>query len=236
MVFPSRQSSPLRIGIYRASPLSVTMADPSHPTPAMDSPRPSPPPTLARRLAAFCLGLFGWRVIGGDLLLERAVIVVYPHTSNWDFVIGILAKIALGLRARFIGKDTLFRGPLGILMRRLGGIPVDRAHPAGVVDQMAALFADGQPLNLAIAPEGTRSWRPGWKSGFHRIALAAGVPVTVASIDYAHREAGVLANVDLCGDPEADMARIAALFEGRRGRRPALAAPLVLLGSERKGP
>lgn len=216
--------------------VSGTMAPAHNPTHAVDSRRPDPPQSLARRLATFCLGLAGWRVIGGELLQTRAVIIVYPHTSNWDFVVGILTKIALGLQVRFIGKDTLFRWPLGVLMRYFGGIPVDRSHPAGLVDRMVGLFQGGQPLNLAIAPEGTRSWRPGWKSGFYRIALAAGVPVTVASIDYAHKEVGVLANVDISGDPGADMARIAALFEGRRGRRPELAAPLILLESRTQNP
>ncbi len=170
----------------------------------------------------------GWTLLDLPERPRRAVVVVYPHTSNWDFVIGVLARSALGLDARWIGKDALFRGPMGPLMRWLGGIPVNRRQPAGFADRMAAEFARHDELLLAITPEGTRSRTPGWKSGFYRIARAAGVPVVIAAIDYAGRRIGLLATLELTGDEAADMARIAALYRGCRGRRPELASPITL--------
>lgn len=180
---------------------------------------------LSRRL----LSLLGWRLLDLPERPRRAVVIVYPHTSNWDFVVGVLARSALGLDARWIGKEALFRGPMGPLMRWLGGIPVNRKQPAGFADRMAAEFAKQDALLLAITPEGTRSQTPGWKSGFYRIARAAGVPVVIAAIDYAGRRVGLLATMELTGDEEADMARIAARYQGCRGKRPEFASPILLL-------
>lgn len=230
--FPSGKThgrSPLAAALWQHGGRTDT------PTDRMDSTlTPLPRPTLIQRLAAACLRLFGWKAIGRELVPAKSVLVVYPHTSNWDFPLGVLTRAALGLQANWIGKDSLFRWPFAGFMRALGGIPVDRRNPAGFVEQMIALYPRYERLNLAIAPEGTRSRRPGWKSGFYRIALGAGVPVSVASIDYAHREAGMLGSILLTGDRDADMARIAALFEGRRGKRPELASPLILLDGDRR--
>lgn len=184
---------------------------------------------VAGGASRFILRLFGWTVLDLPERPRRAVVVVYPHTSNWDFVIGVLARSALRLDVRWIGKDALFRGAMGPVMRWLGGIPVNRKHPAGFADRMAAEFAKHDVLLLAITPEGTRSRTPGWKSGFYRIARAAGVPVVIATIDYAGRRIGLLATMELTGDVDADMARIAEVYEGCRGKRPELASPIVLL-------
>ncbi|MBI4997301.1 MAG: 1-acyl-sn-glycerol-3-phosphate acyltransferase [Rhodocyclales bacterium] len=184
---------------------------------------------LAQRLAGFALRLLGWQCIDVPDRPQRAVLAVYPHTSNWDFPIGLLAATALGLGARWVGKDTLFRRPFGGLMRRLGGIPVNRGAPAGFVENIAAGIRRNERFILAIAPEGTRSLRPGWKSGFYRIARAAGVPVLVGTIDWSRHRIGLLASVDLSGDETADMAKIADSLAGCRGRRPELASPIRLI-------
>jgi 1-acyl-sn-glycerol-3-phosphate acyltransferase len=185
---------------------------------------------LAQRVARRALRLLGWTCIDNLATRpERAVVIGYPHTSNWDFPIGLLAMAALGLDARWVGKDTLFRGPLGPVMRWLGGIPVNRRQPAGFVERLAAEMRRQRRFMLAIAPEGTRRLTPGWKSGFYRIARAAEVPVLVGMIDYSHREIGLLASIDLSGDEAADMARIAACYQDRRGRKPELAAPIRLI-------
>jgi 1-acyl-sn-glycerol-3-phosphate acyltransferase len=178
--------------------------------------------TLARTL----LKLLGWTVTEPPNRPARAVLVAYPHTSNWDGVYALLLKIALGLPANWVGKDTLFRWPIGGIMRRLGGIPIDRSAPKGFVTQMAAEFASRPEFLLVIAPEGTRSLTKGWKSGFYRIALAANVPVALAFVDYARREAGILAHLTLTGDPAADIANIAAHYAGRQGKHPELASPI----------
>ncbi|MCC7216701.1 MAG: 1-acyl-sn-glycerol-3-phosphate acyltransferase [Burkholderiales bacterium] len=183
---------------------------------------------LHARFAAAMLRLLGWRVVLAQPVPSRCVIVIYPHTSNWDFVVGLLAKWMLGLELNFIGKHTLFAGPLGPLFARWGGIPVDRRASTGVIAQLASRFADGAVCRLVIAPEGTRSRTACWKSGFYHLTRAVDVPLGLAFIDYARREIGVGAYVALTGDVAADMARIAAFYADKRGRRPGNAGPVRL--------
>jgi 1-acyl-sn-glycerol-3-phosphate acyltransferase len=194
----------------------------------MEDARPAVSP-LTARLADRLLRAFGWTCIDLPQRPVRAVVVGYPHTSNWDFPIALLAMAALRLDARWVGKDSLFRGPLGPLMRGLGGIPVNRREPTGFVERIAGEIRSHPRFMLVMAPEGTRSWRPGWKSGFYRIARAAGVPVVVAVVDYANKRIGLQARVDLTGDEAADMAAIADLCRDCRGLRPELASPVRML-------
>ena len=184
---------------------------------------------LTQRLARLALRLMGWTVLDLPRRPHRAVVVGYPHTSNWDFLVGLLGMAALGLNARWAGKDNLFRGPAGPLMRWLGGIPVNRRAHTGLVERLAAEMRRHDRFMLVIAPEGTRSLRPGWKSGFYRIARAAEVPVLVGVVDYAHRRIGLLAGVTLSGDETVDMAAIANCYHDCKGRRPQLASPIRLV-------
>jgi 1-acyl-sn-glycerol-3-phosphate acyltransferase len=184
---------------------------------------------FTQRLARLALRLLGWTLLDLPQRPQRAVVIGYPHTSNWDFPIGLLGMAALGLNARWAGKDALFRGPAGPLMRWLGGIPVNRREHTGLVDRLAAEIRRHQHFMLVIAPEGTRSLRPGWKSGFHRIALAAEVPVLVGVVDYSRRRIGLVASIALTGDQDADMAAIAACYQGCKGHRPELASPIRLI-------
>jgi len=173
--------------------------------------------------ARFCgalLRLFGWRVILVRPPLPKALVIVYPHTSNWDFVVGILARSAIAIPIGFVGKDTLFRPPFGRLFRALGGIPVNRRQRTGFVDGLVEAFGTTERLYLAIAPEGTRSKIDHWKSGFYRVALAAGVPLGLAFIDYSRREIGIEHWLTLSGDEAADLARIRACYADKRGKRP----------------
>ncbi len=178
--------------------------------------------SLSRRL----LGALGWKLLEPAGRPAKAVVIAYPHTSNWDFLYTMLGKTTLGLGVRWVAKDSLFRWPIGILMRGMGGIPVNRRQRNGFVELMAGEFSRHDHLMLALAPEGTRSLTPGWKTGFYRIALAAKVPVALACVDYAKREVGVLCYLELSGDMTADIARIADIYEGRQGLRPALASPI----------
>jgi 1-acyl-sn-glycerol-3-phosphate acyltransferase len=171
----------------------------------------------------------GWKCIDLQRRPERAVVIAYPHTSNWDFPIGLLAMAALRLNARWVGKDTLFSGPMGPLMRWLGGIAVNRRERTGFVGRVAGELRQGKPFMLVIAPEGTRSLTAGWKSGFYRIAHAADVPVVAAMIDYRRKEIGLIASIALSGDEAADMARIIACYQDRQGKRPELASPIRLI-------
>jgi 1-acyl-sn-glycerol-3-phosphate acyltransferase len=180
------------------------------------------------RLAATLLALAGWHVVLAQPVPMRCVVVFYPHTSNWDFVIGLLAKWVTGIHFRFIGKDSLFVGPFAALFARWGGIPVNRRESTGVIAQLAARFATETDFRLAIAPEGTRGRTQRWKSGFYHLTRAADVPLALAFIDYARREVGVGAYVNLSGDEASDMAEIAAFYADKTGRRPANAGPVRL--------
>lgn len=184
---------------------------------------------LLRGSARFMLKLLGWKLLDLPQRPAKAVVIGYPHTTNWDFPIGLLAIAALGLRARWVGKDTLFRHGLGPVMRALGGIPVNRRQHTGFVERMVAEFQSRDRFLLVIATEGTRSRQAGWKSGFYRIAMATGVPLLVGAIDYPRREVGLVSEQRLTGDEAADMARIAACYEGRTGYRPENASPIRLL-------
>jgi 1-acyl-sn-glycerol-3-phosphate acyltransferase len=190
--------------------------------------RASTLPHRGQRLALRLLQLFGWTVRCKPLPGPHGVIIVYPHTSNWDFVVGSLTKFALGLPFRWLGKESLFRGPFGKLMRKWGGMPVERGAPTGATARLAQQINASPWCWLAITPEGTRGYRPHWRSGFYHLALAARVPVVMVYIDYANKELGMVDSLRLTGNVDADMAVIAAAYRGHEGRFPHLAAPIKL--------
>ena len=163
----------------------------------------------------------GWRSVLVAPPAPKGVIVVYPHTSNWDFIVGMLYKIGVGLPVRWMGKDSLFRWPLRRLLLQLGGIPINRREHSGFVDALLAEFTSSEWMWLAIAPEGTRSHTDHWKSGFYRIAVAGGLPLALGYIDYATRTVGIDTYLRLSGDPTNDFVRIREFYAGKRGRWPA---------------
>lgn len=187
---------------------------------------------LSARFAAALLRALGWRLVYAPPPGEKAVVVVYPHTSNWDFAIGIVGRAAIDLPLRWVGKHTLFRAPFGTLLRRLGGIPVDRRASHGLVSQLRAQFEARPRFFLAFTPEGTRSRTPAWKSGFYRVAQAAGVPVGLGFIDYGSKRIGIDTWLALSGDPAADLARMAAFYADKRGLHPRQAGPVRFSGQE----
>jgi len=178
-------------------------------------------PSVKQRIATRLLKLFGWNVVYVPPPMPKAVVMFYPHTSNWDFVVGILTRSAVALPVHYAAKDSLFRRPHGWLFRWLGGIPVDRSKRTGFTAQMTAEFRRRQGFYLAIAPEGTRRAVDHLRSGFYRLALVAQVPLACAFIDYARREVGILGYVQLSGDEAVDLQRIASAYAGRRGKHPA---------------
>lgn len=175
---------------------------------------------LFSRFCRALLRLAGWKVVLVRPPGPKAVVIVYPHTSNWDFIVGILARYAIAIPFRFVGKDTLFRWPFGGLFRRLGGIPVNRRQSTGFVGDLIEAFDKADSLYLAIAPEGTRRRIDHWKSGFYRVALAANVPLGLAFIDYSRREVGIEAWLSLSGNEAEDLAGIRAGYSNKRGKRP----------------
>ena len=182
------------------------------------------PPSLPRRGNAFsrwlgraALAVAGWRIDGGIPDRPKVVAIVAPHTSNWDFVLGISAVLALGLRVRFLGKHTLFHPPLGWLMRWFGGTPVVRESPQGAVSQAVKMMQSERAVVLGIAPAGTRTRGTPWRSGFYHIAHAAGAPILPVAFDGERRAIRLFAPFETSGDYEADMPRLLALYDGIRG-------------------
>jgi 1-acyl-sn-glycerol-3-phosphate acyltransferase len=165
------------------------------------------------------LRLLGWRIEGNLPDVSKAVVIVAPHTTNWDFIVGIAAKFALGLQASWLGKHTLFRAPFGGLMRWLGGLPVDRSRPHDVVAQSVEQFAARDRLVLGISPEGTRKPVPRWRTGFYHIAAGAQVPIVPVAFDWSRRTLDIGPTVLPGGDMDADLAALDAFFAPARGRR-----------------
>lgn len=194
--------------------------------------QPAALPTWGQRTSLRILRLFGWRMLYKPLPGPYGVAVVYPHTSNWDFVVGLLGKWALGLPFSWLGKQSLFTGftgkTLGVLLRRWHGIPVERNASTGATARLAQTMRSSEWCWIALAPEGTRSYRPNWRSGFYHLALAARVPLLMVYIDYPNKTLGVIDTMELTGDTERDMAAIAAVYKGHHGLRPELEAPVVL--------
>lgn len=202
----------------------------------MDFQPPHPVQFQGSGLARALVRALGWRVEFAGLPTLQGVILVYPHTSNWDFPIAVLLKWAVGLPVQFWGKDTLFRIPLfGAWLRWLGGVPVSRSAPRGVVGQMTAMMkqkkADGQYFWLALSPEGTRRLTDGWRSGFYRLALEADVPVGLAGLDYARKRLVFRDFVRLTGDEDRDLEYMAKSLQDFHGFRAGAAAPVRLINS-----
>ena len=175
---------------------------------------------LTRGLGRLVLRLLGWHL---DVHLPRepkVVIAAAPHTSNWDGLVGISAILALGIRINWFAKDTLFRWPFRGLLMALGGVPIRRNAPGGVVEQTARIFATRERVYVGMTPEGTRSRAPEWKSGFYRIAMATGAPILVAYIDYARREIGTGPLIRPSGDYAADLETIQSYFRAVTPRHP----------------
>jgi len=169
---------------------------------------------LSRRL----LQAFGWTLHIEDPGTDRYVLIVAPHTSNWDFVVGILAAQAIRLDAHWIGKHTLFKPPLGWLFRALGGIPVDRGRGGDLIPQVVRYFEESPAFKLGLAPEGTRSATDHWKSGFHYIARAAGVPIVMGWLDYPSKRIGMGGAFVPDDSLQHTFERVRAFYAPYRGR------------------
>jgi 1-acyl-sn-glycerol-3-phosphate acyltransferase len=177
---------------------------------------------MLKALADWGLKVTGWTVQPMEGVPDKCVVVCYPHTSNWDLMVLQAVAFHFGIHLNWLGKKQIFSFGLGPLMRRLGGIPVDRSAPQGLVKQVAAEFDSARTLRLCIPPEGTRSHVEYWKSGFYRIALEAGVPLQIAEVNYATRTVGFGVTIHPSGDVKEDMDRIRAALAGNRGRYPEL--------------
>jgi 1-acyl-sn-glycerol-3-phosphate acyltransferase len=175
--------------------------------------------------------MFGWRVRYNGLPGAKGIAIVYPHTSNWDFVIGLLAKWSVDLPVRWVGKESLFRGAtgatLGRLMQLWGGRPVDRQQRRGAVNELAALM-DSEPwFWLGLSPEGTRRYTDHIRSGFYHLALRLDLPIVLVYIDYRRREVGVIDFVRMSGDVERDLQLLRDFYADKAARYPANASRIA---------
>lgn len=181
--------------------------------------------------SAICRGvlrLFGWKLTGEPPQVPKYVAVVGPHTSNWDLPLLLTMACAYGVRMSWMAKAAIFRGPLGPIMRWLGGIPVRRDAAQNVVAQLVDRFAESDRLVLAIAAEGTRSYADFWRSGFYHIARGAGVPIATPYVDYARKIGAFGPTIVVSEDVVADMDQIRRVYESAVGKRPHLQGPVRL--------
>lgn len=186
---------------------------------------PQFPPHAGRRLCGWVLHCCGWRLLGTFPDQARLILIAAPHTSWWDGVWGLLFKVAVGVDITFLGKRELFRGPLGWILRRLGGIPIERSTPHGVVEQIAARFRTPSPLWVGLAPEGTRKQAGRWRTGFWQIARVAGVPILPIAFDYPTRTL-TLGPLFLAGaDLAHDLGALGEFYAPFRGKRPRVGGP-----------
>ncbi len=181
-----------------------------------------------QRLSTFLLALFGWRLSPQLPTDQKIIIIGAPHTSNWDFPMSLLALSALGLRFSWIGKDTMFTGPVSGLLKKIGGIPVNRRVRSGFISQMVQAFAAQDRLVLAITPEGTRAKKDSWKAGFYQIAMQAQVNICLGFIDYPSRTIGLGPVIVPSGDVGADFALIRTFYQDKKGKNPHQASTIRL--------
>jgi 1-acyl-sn-glycerol-3-phosphate acyltransferase len=179
---------------------------------------PQLPSNLRRRFFRWLIARCGWKLAGEFPDVPKLVFIAAPHSSWWDGWWGLMFKVALGLDASFMAKRELFVGPLGWLLRALGGVPIERSASHGVVEQMVERFRSTDRIWLGIAAEGTRKPVQKWKSGFWHIARAAGVPIMTIYFHYPEKTIGVGPLFETTDDLAADMARIREFYRPWQGK------------------
>jgi 1-acyl-sn-glycerol-3-phosphate acyltransferase len=179
---------------------------------------PQFPDRAWRRVFRAWVKASGWRLEGEFPDSAKLVLIVAPHSSWWDGIHGLLFKVALGADITFMAKRELFRWPLGGLLRRLGGVAIERRAAHDVVEQMVERFRTSERLWLGIEPEGTRKAVVKWKSGFWHIAREAGVPILPGYFDYPRKVIGLGPLFRPTGDTDADIGALRAFYEPFRGK------------------
>lgn len=175
---------------------------------------------LRRAVARAFWAVSRWRLVSEPAPDRPTVLIGAPHTSNWDFVFMLAITWRLNMHFRWLGKKSLFRGWRGPIMRRLGGIPVDRDAPSGVISEVMARIRSGDVFGLVVTPDGTRSGNTHWKSGFYRIAREANLPITLGYVDRTTMTTGLGPTLELTGDVSHDMDRVRAFYADKSGARP----------------
>ncbi|NIP24559.1 MAG: glycerol acyltransferase [Phycisphaerae bacterium] len=170
--------------------------------------------------AQLIMRLFGWRVVGIFPDVPKFVTIGAPHTSGWDLPLGIGIIAAFGVKVCWMAKDSLFRPPLGWLLRALGGLPIDRNARHNVVDQIVQQFKKHDQFILGLTPEGTRRRVKYWKTGFYYIAYKANVPIVLGFFDYRRKICGIGPSIMPSGDIEADIAIIKDFYADITAKHP----------------
>lgn len=174
------------------------------------------------------LRLFGWKVVGELPKFDKCVMIFAPHTSNWDFVLMLMTRFCYKMDVAYLGKHTLFKPPLGWFFRWVGGIPVERSTKKNVVKQIVEKIQERDRVHLAIAPEGTRSKKPYWKSGFYHIAFQADVPIVFTFLDTKTKTLGIGDFIHPTGDIQSDMNKIRDFYNDKLGIKPELASDIQI--------
>lgn len=174
-----------------------------------------------RRLAIWILGLMGWKVTQ-DMPqgISKAVVVMAPHTSNWDFVYGRLGFAKWGITPRMMIKKEAFFFPLGVILRALGAFPIDRGFSTGTIKRVTALINESDSFFLLIAPEGTRKLAKNWKKGFYFVAQQAKVPIICGYLDYKTKTGGMGLMLYPTGDYDADLKKIQDFYKDKQAKHP----------------
>ncbi len=165
--------------------------------------------------------LLGWKIINDfPRDLKKYIIIAGPHTSNWDFPLGVAVKFARKLNVKFIGKHTLFKPPYGFIFKALGGEPVDRTKSANLVDQIIEVFNNQEEFVFALSPEGTRKKVSKWKTGFYHVAKRANVPIVMATLDFGRKQVLIDDPYYLTGDMKKDFLHFHNFYKDVKGRNP----------------
>jgi len=183
---------------------------------------------IRRAIGRAWLRAFGWEIEGGSPGVDKAVVVAYPHTSNWDLLFTLATAYALNLDVSWLGKKSLFRAPYGWWMRFVGGIAVDRSKRTRMVDAIVEAIEPLDSVMVVIPPEGTRSKSGRWKSGFYWVAVGARIPIVLGFVDYGRKRAGLGEVLTPSGDIVADFDKIRAFYEGVQGKFPELQGEISL--------
>ena len=173
-----------------------------------------------RKLNILFLKLFGWNYKLSVEIPDKCVLCVAPHTSNWDYIIGMIFYKSIGGKPHVLMKKEWFFFPLDSILKSIGALPVDRKKRTSISDQMVELFHSRNHFQLAIAPEGTRSKNAQWKTGFYYIALNAGVPIVLAYIDYSKKEVGVKTIFYPTGEVHGDIEKIKSYYKDVQAKHP----------------
>jgi len=187
---------------------------------------------MKKRFAQWLLKILGWRLEGAKPQFDRYVLIAAPHTSNWDFPLMLLFAAAFDIKITWMGKHTLFKWPMGTVMRALGGMPIYRHKNQNLVSATAEALEQATQLVLVVPAEGTRRRTEHWKSGFYHIACKAKVPIVPSFLDFKLRRGGFGPALETSGIASEDMQYFRDFYQGMEGKFPDQVGPIRLRDEE----